>query len=174
MALVSFRLRVNFKSKHSNDVIMSAMASQITSLTIVYSMVYWKRRPKETSNLRVTGLCAGKSPMTGEFPSQRARNAGNVSIWWRHHQDIEIGKYSNGGASHIFCFNWTGYTKTKYININLQQKTRVYFKFYMAHNLHSRAFTRLFLAVSYGCITYPLQCMIKQDSSATKSPLTGS
>ena len=35
--------------------------------------------------LRVTGLCAGNSPVTVEFPAQRARNADNVSIWWRHH-----------------------------------------------------------------------------------------
>ena len=43
------------------------------------------RRSKKTSRLRVTGLCDGNSPVTGEFPSQRASNAENVSIWWRHH-----------------------------------------------------------------------------------------
>ena len=41
---------------------MSAIASQITSLTIVYSIVYSRCRPKKTSKLRVTGLCAGNSP----------------------------------------------------------------------------------------------------------------
>ena len=40
---------------------------------------------KETSKLRVIGLCAGNSPVTGEFPTQRGSNAENVSIWWRHH-----------------------------------------------------------------------------------------
>ena len=44
-----------------------------------------KRRSKKTSKLRVTGLCAGNSPETGEFPAQRASNAEHVSIWWRHH-----------------------------------------------------------------------------------------
>ena len=39
----------------------------------------------KTSKLRVTGLCAGNSPGTGEFPAQMASNAENVSIWWRHH-----------------------------------------------------------------------------------------
>ena len=34
---------------------------------------------------RVTGLCAGNSPVTGEFHAQMASNAENVSIWWRHH-----------------------------------------------------------------------------------------
>ena len=45
----------------------------------------FRRRSKKTSKLRVTGLCEGNSPVTGEFPSQRASIAKNVSIWWRHH-----------------------------------------------------------------------------------------
>ena len=44
----------------------------------------FKRRSKKTSKLRVTGLCAGNLPVTGEFPAQRASNTENVSIWWRH------------------------------------------------------------------------------------------
>ena len=36
--------------------------------------------------LRVTGLCVWNSPGTGEFPAQMASNAENVSIWWRHHE----------------------------------------------------------------------------------------
>ena len=53
---------------HYNDIIMSAMASQITSLTIVCSTVYSRRRSKKTSELRVTGLCEWNYPVTGEFP----------------------------------------------------------------------------------------------------------
>ena len=45
----------------------------------------FRRRSKKTSKLLVTGLCAGNSPGTGEFPAQRASNAENASIWWRHH-----------------------------------------------------------------------------------------
>ena len=45
----------------------------------------FRGRSKKTSKLRVTGLCAGNSPGTGEFPAQVASNAENVSIWWRHH-----------------------------------------------------------------------------------------
>ena len=45
----------------------------------------FRRRSKQTSKLRVTGLCEGNSPVTGEFPAQRASYAENVSIWWRHH-----------------------------------------------------------------------------------------
>ena len=68
---------------------MGAIASQITSLTIIYSTVYldWS---KKTSTLRVTGFCAG----TGEFPAQMASNAENVSIWWRRHVDMVKWWYS--------------------------------------------------------------------------------
>ena len=45
---------------------------------------FLRRRPKKASKLRVTGLCQEKPPATGEFPAQRASNAENVSIWWRH------------------------------------------------------------------------------------------
>ena len=45
----------------------------------------FRLRSKKTSRFRVTGLCAGNSPGTGEFPAQMASNAENVSIWWRHH-----------------------------------------------------------------------------------------
>ena len=45
----------------------------------------FRRRSTKTSKLRVTGLCEGNSPVTGEFPTQRASSAKNVSIWWRHH-----------------------------------------------------------------------------------------
>ena len=44
----------------------------------------FRRRSKKTSKLRVTGLCVGNSPVTGAFFAQRASNAENVSIWWRH------------------------------------------------------------------------------------------
>ena len=48
----------------------------------------YRRRSKKTSKLRVTGLCAGNSPGTGEFHAQMASNAENVSIWWRHHEKV--------------------------------------------------------------------------------------
>ena len=46
-------------------------------------------RSKKISKLRVTGLCAGNSLVTGEFPAQRASNAEYVPIWWRHHDLIK-------------------------------------------------------------------------------------
>ena len=64
---------------HYNDVIMGAMASQITRFTIVYSTGYSDVDKKNTA------VCAGNSPVTGEFPAQMASNTENVSIWWRHY-----------------------------------------------------------------------------------------
>ena len=43
----------------------------------------FRRRSKKTPKIRVTGLCEGNSPVTGEFTTQRASNVENVSIWWR-------------------------------------------------------------------------------------------
>ena len=74
-------------SSYYNDVIMGAMASQITSLTIVYSTVY-SATDEKTSKLLVTGLCEGNSPVTGDIPAQRASNAENVSIWWHHYEKL--------------------------------------------------------------------------------------
>ena len=45
----------------------------------------FRHRSKKTSKLSVTGFWARNSPVTGEFPAQRASNAENVSSWWRHH-----------------------------------------------------------------------------------------
>ena len=58
---------------HYIDVIMTPLASQISSLVVVYSIVY--------SGADQSGEFTG----TGEFPAQRASNAENGSIWWRHH-----------------------------------------------------------------------------------------
>ena len=71
---------------HYNGVLMWAIASQITSLTIVLLNGLFRRRSKKTWKLRVTGICAGNSPGTGVCPAQMASNAENVSIWWSHHE----------------------------------------------------------------------------------------
>ena len=56
----------------------------------------FRRRSKKISKLRVTCLCAGNSPVTGEFPAHRASNAKNVSIWWRHHDYFVICLHCTG------------------------------------------------------------------------------
>ena len=67
------------------------------------------RRSKKTSKLRVTGLCEGNSPVTGEFPAQRASNAENVSIWWRHHvtASAQATILFNESKYHVFNFDAT-------------------------------------------------------------------
>ena len=64
---------------------MGANASQITSLTIVYSTVYSGADQRKQQSSALLGLYAGNSPVAGEFPAQMASNAENVSIWGRHH-----------------------------------------------------------------------------------------
>ena len=56
------------------DVIMSAMASQITSLTIVYSTFYSGADQREH-----------QSSASLVFVRGIHRSLENVSIWWRHH-----------------------------------------------------------------------------------------
>ena len=69
-----------------SEVIMSAMASKFTDVSIVCSSVFFfQAQIKKTSKLHVTGLYEGNPSVTGGFPSQRASNAENVSIWSRHH-----------------------------------------------------------------------------------------
>ena len=69
---------------HYIDVMMSAIASQITSLMIVYSTVYpgavQRKHPSSASLAFVRGI--------HRWPV--ASNAENVSIWWRHHDVIMI------------------------------------------------------------------------------------
>ena len=59
---------------------MGALASQITSLTIVYLSVHsgadQRKHPSSASLAFVWGI----RPETGEFPAQMASNAENVSI----------------------------------------------------------------------------------------------
>ena len=65
---------------------MTTMASQITSLTVVYSTVYSDADKKNIKAPRHWPL-GGEFTGTGEFPAQRASYTENVSIWWRHHNN---------------------------------------------------------------------------------------
>ena len=63
---------------------MGAMASHIIQPHDCLLNRLFRLRSKKTSKLQVTGLCAGNSTVTNEFPAQMASNAENVSIWWRN------------------------------------------------------------------------------------------
>ena len=63
---------------------MSTIASQITSLTIVYSTIYSgadQSKHQSSASLAFVWEFIG----TGEFPAQMASKAESVSLWWRHH-----------------------------------------------------------------------------------------
>ena len=73
---------------HYSDVIMDAIASQITSFTIVYSVVCSgaDQRKHQSSVSRAFVREIHRSPVTGEFPAQKASNAElGCFLWWRHH-----------------------------------------------------------------------------------------
>ena len=79
---------LNKTSLHYSDVIMSAMASQITGVSIVYSTVFSGTDQRKHQSSALLALCAGNTPVTGEFSAQRASNAEDVSILWRHHEIV--------------------------------------------------------------------------------------
>ena len=62
---------------------MGGMASQITSLTIVYLNCIIRRGSKNQSSALLA--ISGNSPVTSEFPAQMASNAEIASIWSRQH-----------------------------------------------------------------------------------------
>ena len=65
----------------------------------------FRRRSKNTSKLRVTGLCAENSPVIGELTAQMASNTENVSIWWRHHEKRGVERLN------VFVCWWPGIIK---------------------------------------------------------------
>ena len=64
---------------------MGSVASQITSLTIVYSTVYSDADQRKHQSSASLAFFVGNSPGTGDFPAQMASNAENDSIRWRNH-----------------------------------------------------------------------------------------
>ena len=69
------------------------------------------RRSKNTSKLRATGLCAGNSPVTGEFPAQMASNAENVSI-----DDVIMGDHlTSQELQHLLYIDWVEIVKLNHL-----------------------------------------------------------
>ena len=58
-------------------------------------MFHWKAKqnPSAANSHKRPHYSEGNSPMTGEFPAQKASKAENVSIWLRHH----------GGSISLVC-----------------------------------------------------------------------
>ena len=101
--------------RHITDVIMGTIASQITSLASVYSTVYSAAGQRNYQSS--ASLAFGRGI---EFPSQRASNAENVSIWWRHHatgptctnfkptldSDQQMSEYNNDWSAILCLCPW--------------------------------------------------------------------
>ena len=75
---------------HYNDVIMGAVASIITSLTIVFSIVYSGADQRKHQSSVSLAFVRGIHRWPDEFPVQMASNAEYVSIWWRQHKSDNL------------------------------------------------------------------------------------
>ena len=65
-------VRINIYLKHYGDVIMGAIASQITSLAIVYSTVYYQRKHQSSASLAVVwGINRGSVNSPHKWPITR-------------------------------------------------------------------------------------------------------
>ena len=61
----------------------------------------FRRRSKKTPKLRVTALCAGNSPVTGEFPAQKASDTENVSICVVLTANLNLKQLSNWQGTNV-------------------------------------------------------------------------
>ena len=78
-----------YSREHYGDVIMSAMASQITGVPIVcLNVCSGTDQRKQTSQPRGIDWWPVDSPVDSPHNSQRASNAEDVSIWWHQHEKI--------------------------------------------------------------------------------------
>ena len=80
-----------FQFKYYNDVIMSAKASQITGVSIVCLPVGSgedQRKDQSSASLAFVRGIHRWSVNFGELPAQKAGNAENVSICWRHFETL--------------------------------------------------------------------------------------
>ena len=83
--VITIGLLIDCRGFHYNDVIMGAMASQITSRTIVYSTVYSEADQRKHQSSASLAFVRGIHRGPVNSPHKMASNAENVSIWWRHH-----------------------------------------------------------------------------------------
>ena len=82
ISVTSWGVRWRLKSPASRFFVQPFMQTQI------------KENIKATRHLPLYGEFAGH-PVTGEFPTQRASNSENVSIWWGHHDLLYFPLLSN-------------------------------------------------------------------------------
>ena len=86
---------------HYSEVVMSEMASQITGVLIAHPTVFSGADQRKCQAPRHWPMW-GNSPVTAQFPAQKASNAENNFIWWRHHEIIEGNKIISPMRMHGF------------------------------------------------------------------------
>ena len=79
---------------HYIDIIMSLIASQITSISIVCSTICSDIDQRKHESSMSPAFVAGIHQLTNGFPSLGASNMGNVSIWWFHYGRKSFGLYT--------------------------------------------------------------------------------
>ena len=118
----------------------------------------FRRRSNKTSKLRVTSYYEENPPLTVGFPSQRASNAENVSIWWHHH-----GKYK---SNVLLCLrgNHNLLSDCKYIHtkfIVMQQYTHTH------THAHIQTLTKITYIQIY-TVNIPIKKYLVHDIDITK------
>ena len=66
---------------------MGTMASQITGVSIVYSIVCSDADQRKHQSSATLAFVRGihRWRVTGKLPAQKASDMEDISIWWRHH-----------------------------------------------------------------------------------------
>ena len=102
---VSFKPKnwnINEREKRYSDIIMRAMVSQITGVTIVYSTVCSDADQRNNHSSASLAFVRGIRRWPLNYHAQRASNAENVSIWRRHQYMFTPILDQDGNASLTF------------------------------------------------------------------------
>ena len=107
----------NTEVSHYNDFIMGAIASQITSLTIVFSTVYLDTDQRKHQSSASLAFVRGIHRRPVNSLAQMASNAENGSTWWRHHEWLAhctcihclrfITHFARGDHSHLIVKHYS-------------------------------------------------------------------
>ena len=131
------------KALHYSDVIVGAMASQVTSVNIVYSTVYSGADERKHQGPRVSGLCEGIHRWPVNSPHKGPVTRKIVSIWCCHHEKKRLIRKVFISLFVIFltvlliaclmklvyvkyCMYHTAYTKSWNVSIGLSMKHSIF------------------------------------------------
>ena len=80
-------------TSHYSDGIMSPMASQITGVSMAYSTVSLGADQRKHQSSALLAFVRGIQRWPVNSPHKKVSNAENASIWWRHYESHDIGKF---------------------------------------------------------------------------------